>query len=86
MTQQIKSKVEEIKQAKGCLKVLVNTTYSDPRYFPIYNEAQEIFMNEIFRENKWSRFDRLILETLNSKADTLELLRETYSNLIDSLE
>lgn len=84
--QEITAKVSEIKAQKGCAKVFVDTTYSQPRFFPVYNEGQDEFLKAIFERREWSRFDNLILGTLETKESSYDELINIYNNKIDFLD
>ncbi|MCR9065505.1 MAG: hypothetical protein NXI00_16155 [Cytophagales bacterium] len=86
LTQTQLDRVDSFKTEKGCEKVFIDDTYSEIRLFPVYNEASEKFLTEIFEKGSYSRFDRLILETLDSKSESVEELISIYDNAIDSLD
>lgn len=75
--------VKNFKIENGCEKVFVDNTYSQPKYFPIYNDASISFLKSIFEDSKFSRFDDLIISTLKTKAETLKELELIYENEID---
>lgn len=73
----------DIKNELGCESVFVNTTYSTARFFPIFNLAQRQFVQLIFKDGKYSRFDELIIRTLLSRSNSLEDLENIYFNMLD---
>jgi hypothetical protein len=85
-TQEINQRVAEIKTEKGCVKVFVDKTYSQPKFFPVYNDGQVEFLKAIFERNEWSRFDELISSTLETKKSSYDELLKIYDNAIDSLD
>jgi hypothetical protein len=86
LTEQELLEVENFKNIKNCINVFVDTTYSKIKLFPIFNEAQKDFIKEIFEGDKYSRFDNLINNTLETKAEKLEDLFKIYENEIDFLD
>ena len=80
-TQEIKEKVAQIKKETGAFKVYVDDRYTNPVMIPLYNDVQVEFMKEVL--SGWSIFSELLIKLFKTKSDSIEDLRNMYSEMID---